>query len=365
MDLKFDRFVTATGSAGTHAGLVAGFAALSVDIPILGFGVRAPKAKQEENVFNLAVATAETIGAAGRVKREMVVANCDYVGEGYGLVDQGVIDALALAAETEGLLFDPVYSGKALKGLIDQAGKGAFKGERVVFLHTGGAQGLFGYQSCWSPRSDEQGFGRPLAAWVRRRPWTSWRSSRPPRRSSASRTTCGCWSTSIPRCRTATSRVGPRSRAGGHGDRACAMAGPEVLAIACNTAHAYAEEVRASGLPLVDMLETAGLAAQAKGATIVGVLGTSMALSLYRDRFSHMGLEVVMLDDHEQVEFMALLYRIKQGDVGPASRETMAALAHRLVGKGAQSVVAGCTEVPLVRPTAFAPTCTTPRTSST
>lgn len=124
--------------------------------------------------------------------------------------------------------------------------------------------------------------------------------------------------------------------------------GAQVLAIACNTAHAYAEAVRACGLPLVDMLETAGLAAEAKGAKVVGVLGTSLALSLYRDRFSHMGLEVVMLDDHEQVEFMALLYRIKQGDVGEASRETMAALAHRLVGKGAQSVVAGCTEVPLV-----------------
>jgi len=124
--------------------------------------------------------------------------------------------------------------------------------------------------------------------------------------------------------------------------------GAQVLAIACNTAHAYAEEVRASGLPLVDMLETAGLAAQAKGASVVGVLGTSLALSLYRDRFSHMELEVVMLDDHEQVEFMALLYRIKQGCLGADSRETMAALAHRLVGKGAQSVVAGCTEVPLV-----------------
>lgn len=123
--------------------------------------------------------------------------------------------------------------------------------------------------------------------------------------------------------------------------------GAEVLAIACNTAHAYADEVRGSGLPLVDMLETAGFAARALGATTVGVLGTSLALSLYRDRFSHMGLEVVMLDDHEQVEFMALLYRIKQGDVGAASRETMAALAHRLVGKGAQAVVAGCTEAPL------------------
>lgn len=125
-------------------------------------------------------------------------------------------------------------------------------------------------------------------------------------------------------------------------------AGARVLAIACNTAHTYAEDVRSSGLPLVDMLETAGLAAKAQGATTVGVLGTGLALGLYRDRFFHMGLEVVTLDDHEQVEFMALLYRIKHGDVGPASRETMAALAHRLVGKGAQSVVAGCTEVPLV-----------------
>ena len=144
-DLKIDRLVTATGSAGTHAGLVAGFAALSVDIPILGIGVRAPKARQEENVFNLAVATAELIGATGRVLRDAVVADCDYVGEGYGLIDQGVIDALTLAARTEGLLLDPVYSAKAMKGLIALARAGAFKGERVVFLHTGGAQGLFGY----------------------------------------------------------------------------------------------------------------------------------------------------------------------------------------------------------------------------
>ena len=95
--------------------------------------------------------TAEAIGAAGRVTRQMVVADCDYVGEGYGLIDQGVIDALTLAARTEGLLLDPVYSGKAMKGLIDQARKGAFKGERVVFLHTGGAQGLFGYHTQLEP----------------------------------------------------------------------------------------------------------------------------------------------------------------------------------------------------------------------
>lgn len=124
--------------------------------------------------------------------------------------------------------------------------------------------------------------------------------------------------------------------------------GAQVLAIACNTAHAYAEDVRTSGLPLIDMLETAGLAARAQGASVVGVLGTSLALGLYRDRFMALGLEVVTLDDHEQVEFMALLYRIKRGDVGRASQDAMAALARRLIDKGAQAVVAGCTEVPLV-----------------
>ena len=77
----------------------------------------------------------------------MTLANCDYVGAGYGLIDEGVIDALKLAARTEGLLFDPVYTGKAVKGLIDLARKGIFNDETVVLLHTGGAQGLFGYHS--------------------------------------------------------------------------------------------------------------------------------------------------------------------------------------------------------------------------
>jgi L-cysteate sulfo-lyase len=144
--LVIDRIVTATGSAGTQAGLVAGLAVSGADIPVLGIGVRAPKEKQEENVFNLAVETAALLGHRERVSREMVVADCDYVGAGYGLIDQGVADALALAARTEGLLLDPVYTGKAMKGLIALAKEGAFEGQTVVFLHTGGAQGLFGYQ---------------------------------------------------------------------------------------------------------------------------------------------------------------------------------------------------------------------------
>ncbi|MDO8412014.1 MAG: D-cysteine desulfhydrase [Phenylobacterium sp.] len=147
MGLKIDRIVTATGSAGTQAGLVAGLAVIGADIPVLGIGVRAPQAMQEGNVFKLAQETCALLGQEGRVTREMVAANCDYVGAGYGLIDQAVIDALKLAARTEALILDPVYSGKAMKGLIDLCAKGAFKGETVVFLHTGGAQGLFGYQS--------------------------------------------------------------------------------------------------------------------------------------------------------------------------------------------------------------------------
>ena len=149
--LKIDRLVTATGSAGTQGGLVAGMAVMGTDIPILGIGVRAPRPKQEENVFKLACQTAELLGQPGRVTREMVVAECGYVGAGYGLIDQAVIDALTLTARTEGLLLDPVYSGKAMKGLIDLAAKGEFKGQTVVFLHPGGAQGLFGYHSELEP----------------------------------------------------------------------------------------------------------------------------------------------------------------------------------------------------------------------
>ena len=146
LDMQVDRIVTATGSAGTHAGLVAGLAVMGADIPVLGIGVRAPKATQEANVLKLARETAALLGRPDAVTDAMVVADCDYVGAGYGLIDEAVIEALKLAARTDGIVLDPVYSGKAMKGLIALAKAGRFENEVVVFLHTGGAQGLFGYQ---------------------------------------------------------------------------------------------------------------------------------------------------------------------------------------------------------------------------
>ncbi|MBI1200487.1 MAG: D-cysteine desulfhydrase [Phenylobacterium sp.] len=147
MGLEIDRIVTATGSAGTQAGLVAGLAVMGADIPVLGIGVNAPKDVQETRVYDLAVQTAALLGHQDRVTRDMVVADCGYVGAGYGLIDQAVIDALTTIARSDGILLDPVYTGKAMKGLIALSQAGEFDGETVVFLHTGGAPGLFGYQS--------------------------------------------------------------------------------------------------------------------------------------------------------------------------------------------------------------------------
>jgi L-cysteate sulfo-lyase len=149
-DLRVDCVVHATGSAGTQAGLVVGMEGTRSQIPVLGIGVRAAREAQETNVYNLAVKTAELLGVPGSVKRESVMANCDYVGGGYGVPTPGMVEAVTLMARLEGILLDPVYSGKGMAGLIDLCRKGHFKkGENVVFLHTGGAVALYGYMDAF------------------------------------------------------------------------------------------------------------------------------------------------------------------------------------------------------------------------
>jgi len=138
--------VHATGSAGTQAGLLAGLQGTRSLIPVLGIGVRAPKDAQETNVYNLACKTAELLGVPGAVARDSVMANCDYVGGGYGIPTPGMVEAVTMLARLEGILLDPVYSGKGMAGLIDLCRKGFFeKGQNVVFVHTGGAVALYAY----------------------------------------------------------------------------------------------------------------------------------------------------------------------------------------------------------------------------
>ena len=150
--LVIDHVVHATGSAGTQAGLVVGLEMTNSGIPLLGIGVNAPKDAQEEKVWKLAEETADYVGAPGCVQREDIIANCDYVGDGYGIPTESMNDAVLLLARLEGLLFDPVYSGKGLAGLIDLVKKGHFGDDgNIVFIHTGGVAGLFGYSAQLEP----------------------------------------------------------------------------------------------------------------------------------------------------------------------------------------------------------------------
>ncbi len=126
-------------------------------------------------------------------------------------------------------------------------------------------------------------------------------------------------------------------------------AGAQVLAIACNTAHTYADLIsRSSGLPLIDMITTASVAARNTGARRAGVLGSRAALKLYREYLAAQGMGLVTLEPDRQTVFMDLVQKIKSGDRSREVRAEMAALTADLAAGGAETVIAGCTEVPLV-----------------
>lgn len=151
MGVAFDRVVVASGSAGTHAGLLVGLEGRQSGVPITGINVRRPRAEQEGNVHALVQATAQKLGVAP-IPREAVVALDEWVGPGYSLPTPQMVEAVQMLARLEGVLLDPVYTGKAMAGLIGLARRGELKaGERVLFVHTGGAPALFAYQDVLLP----------------------------------------------------------------------------------------------------------------------------------------------------------------------------------------------------------------------
>ena len=150
MKLNFDHIVVPSGSAGTHGGMIAGVVGNNINIPVTGIGVNRPKAVQENSVHTLANQALQLIGTEVQVPADKVVAFDDYVGPGYSLPTDAMVEAVKMLAKTEGILLDPVYSGKAMSGLIDLARKGYFaKGSKVLFLHTGGSPALYAYMSCF------------------------------------------------------------------------------------------------------------------------------------------------------------------------------------------------------------------------
>ena len=147
--IQIDRVVHATGSSGTQAGLIVGFDSAQSGVRVLGMTVGRPKANQEANVAKLVDATADLLGV--KPSHDNIEANDSYFGEAYGMPTPGMIEAVRLLAETESVLLDPVYSGKAMAGLIDLVRKGAFgKDENIVFVHTGGQAGLFAYEPAFA-----------------------------------------------------------------------------------------------------------------------------------------------------------------------------------------------------------------------
>lgn len=145
--LAFDWLVLATGSTGTHAGLLAGLHALGSDVPVMGISVRQPRLRQVAAVHALAQATAQKLGVPPPAADRTQVDD-RFVGEGYGIPAASTLEAIALTARMEGILLDPVYSGKGMAGLIGLIREGFFRAaDRVLFLHTGGAAALAAYES--------------------------------------------------------------------------------------------------------------------------------------------------------------------------------------------------------------------------
>src|SRR6185295_19048065 len=146
LGVSFDAIVVASGSCGTHSGLLVGARHVNFDAPITGINVRRPRAEQESNLLKLAQETAKLIDIEAPKAKE-VTALDEWVGPGYSLPTQEMVEAVRMTARTESLLLDPVYSGKAMAGLIGLTRRRHFKrGERVLFIHAGGSPALYAYQ---------------------------------------------------------------------------------------------------------------------------------------------------------------------------------------------------------------------------
>ncbi len=151
MGLSLDALVHASGSAGTQAGLVAGLVGNDNPLPVIGVSVARPRGMLHTMVHELAMETATVMGAVGGVVAERVEVDDTHVGDGYGVPTDGMVEAVRTVAETEGLLLDPVYTGKAVAGLIAMVRAGRFgKDDNVLFLHTGGSISLPAYRDAFA-----------------------------------------------------------------------------------------------------------------------------------------------------------------------------------------------------------------------
>ncbi|MGY4491334.1 D-cysteine desulfhydrase [Pseudomonas sp. TE3610] len=146
--LDFAAVVLASGSAGTHSGLALGLSESLPQLPVIGITVSRTEEAQRPKVQGLAERTAELLGVPLPDSFKVTLWD-EFFGPRYGEPNAGTLSAIKLVANQEGLLLDPVYTGKAMAGLLDGIGRQRFNDGPVIFLHTGGAPALFAYPGIW------------------------------------------------------------------------------------------------------------------------------------------------------------------------------------------------------------------------
>lgn len=140
--------VVANGTGGTQAGLVLGFKYLKSTMTVIGISVLNKKAEAWNTVVTQAEETAKLLGLDVAITPADVTIYDDYIGQGYGIPTKECINAIRLVAQTEAIFLDPVYTGKAMAGLIDLVNRGYYtKNDTVLFIHTGGVAADFAYSA--------------------------------------------------------------------------------------------------------------------------------------------------------------------------------------------------------------------------
>jgi D-cysteine desulfhydrase family pyridoxal phosphate-dependent enzyme len=146
--LRIDYVVHATGTGPTQAGVIIGFHVLNSKVKVLGISNGPNSATGKQRVRNLIDDTIKLLGVKLTIPDDEIIVNDDYTCGGYGVINRDVVDAMALAARTEGLILDPVYTGKAMLGMKGLVEKNLIReSSNVVFLHTGGSPITFQYDN--------------------------------------------------------------------------------------------------------------------------------------------------------------------------------------------------------------------------
>lgn len=148
LDVRFTQVVVPNGSAGTHAGLAAGFELLGRGAStVKSWSVLADQATSASTTLQLTQETLALLGPSTPLHADAINVDGSQLGEGYGLPTQAMLEAVRLMARCEGVLVDPVYGGKAFAGLLDDLRQGRYRcGDNVLFIMTGGTPGLYAYR---------------------------------------------------------------------------------------------------------------------------------------------------------------------------------------------------------------------------